>query len=204
MSESRRDFLTQTSLGLLGVAAALRTQESQPANLPPGTPPAFGTAPAVGPEVSPATFAEAQKLVQVELTLPERSMAARSWRSTMAGLYERRTGPRKVGLEPALAPWSRWDAVPPGQKAGPDRESFVRSKNEPGPLPAGKDHDLHGRFPGSSDSSPPGVSTVHRSMGRTTPGQSPTYSPRTPSPVLRSATWNATASRSSAWTTVGL
>ena len=136
MSKSRRDFLTHSSLGLLGAAAALRAQAQQPPAPTPGTPPAFGTAPAVGPEVSPATFAEAERLVQVELSAAERAVAAESWRSTMAGLYERRTGPHKVNLEPALAPWSRWDAVLPGQNAGPQREQFIRSKLPVGSLPA--------------------------------------------------------------------
>jgi Asp-tRNA(Asn)/Glu-tRNA(Gln) amidotransferase A subunit family amidase len=59
----------------------------------------------------------------------------------MAALYERRTGPRKVALETSLAPYSRWDPVLPGQKAGPARERFVRSPDESGPLPA-RDEDI--------------------------------------------------------------
>jgi hypothetical protein len=43
--------------------------------------------------------------------------------------------PRKVVLEPAVAPWSHWNAVLPGQTAGPDRDRFVRSRTDPGPLP---------------------------------------------------------------------
>ena len=108
----------------------------KPAELPPGAPPAFGAAPAVGPEVSPSTFAEAEKLMQVELTGTERAVAAGSWRTTMAPLYERRTGPRKVGLEPSLAPYSQWDPVLPGQSRGPARDRFIRTKNDPGQLPA--------------------------------------------------------------------
>jgi hypothetical protein len=54
----------------------------------------------VGPEVSTATFAEAEKLVIAELTPAERVQAAGNWRSSMAPLYERRTGPRKLALEP--------------------------------------------------------------------------------------------------------
>ena len=119
MSKSRRQFLTHTSLALLGAAAGCRSKPQKPAELPPGAPPAFGTAPAVGPEVSPSTFAEAEKLVQVELTKAERDMAARSWRMNMAALYERRTGPRKVALEPTLAPWSRWNPVLPGEDGRP-------------------------------------------------------------------------------------
>ena len=136
MSKSRRKFLAVSSLGLLGAAAALRSQAQNPAELPPGAPPAFGTGPAVGPEVSPSTFAEAEKLMRVELNGSERSMAAASWRKTMAALYERRTGPRKVSLEPTLAPASRWDPILPGQQAAAQRDRFVRSKSDPGPLPA--------------------------------------------------------------------
>ncbi len=136
MSKSRRQFLTQTSLGLLAAATAYRSFAQQPADLPPGAPPAFGAGPAVGPEVSPSTFAEAQKLVRFELTAPERAMAAGSWRQTMAAIYERRTGPRKVALESTLAPASRWNPILPGLKTGPERDRFVRSKADPGPLPA--------------------------------------------------------------------
>jgi Asp-tRNA(Asn)/Glu-tRNA(Gln) amidotransferase A subunit family amidase len=86
--------------------------------------------------VSPSTFAEAEKLVQVKMTGPDRAEAAGNWRKAMAPVYERRTGPRKVAIEPAVAPYSKWDPVLPGQKAGPDHDRFVRSKNDPGPLPA--------------------------------------------------------------------
>src|SRR2546423_4596545 len=119
MSRSRRQFLMQASAGLLGAAAVgAAAQTTEP---PPGTPPAFGTGPQVGPEVTPTTFTEAEKLVQIELTDNEREVAARSWRSNLAALYERRTGPRKVALEPALAPAMRWHPILPGQKSGPDR-----------------------------------------------------------------------------------
>src|SRR5580700_7582948 len=141
MSKSRRQFLAQTSLGLLAAATAYPGFAQQPSDLPPGAPPAFGAGPAVGPEVSPSTFAEAEKLVQVQLTEPERSMAASSWRQTMAALYERRTGPRKVALETTLAPASRWNPILPGLKAGPERDRFVRSNIDPGPLPA-RDEDI--------------------------------------------------------------
>jgi Asp-tRNA(Asn)/Glu-tRNA(Gln) amidotransferase A subunit family amidase len=142
MWKSRRQFLTQTCLGVLGAAAATASKAQNPAaDLPPGAPPAFGTAPAVGPVVSPATFAEAEKLVQVELSESERAIAAKSWRENMAALYERRAGPRKVTLESTLAPYSRCDPVLPGQKAGPERDRFVRDNTDPGPLP-GSDEDI--------------------------------------------------------------
>ena len=141
MSKSRRQFLTRTSLGLIGAAVAARAQGPTPTDLPPGAPPAFGTAPAVGPEVSSTTFSEAEKLVQIELTASQRAVAADSWRQTMAALYERRTGPRKVALEAALAPATQWNPALPGLKIGPEREQFIRSNADPGPLPA-NDADL--------------------------------------------------------------
>jgi Asp-tRNA(Asn)/Glu-tRNA(Gln) amidotransferase A subunit family amidase len=143
MSKSRRQFLRVTSLGVLGAAATYSSRAQNPADLPPGAPPAFGTAPAVGPEVSPSTFAEAEKLVQIELSANERATAAGSWRNMMAPLYERRTGPHKVALEPGLAPATRWDPVLPGlsTKTGPQRDRFIRSNIDPGALPA-RDEDI--------------------------------------------------------------
>jgi hypothetical protein len=67
MSTSRRDFLTYSSVGILAAAleANAAAQAGQTQNLPPGAPPAFGTSAPVGPEVSPATFADAEKLVEL-------------------------------------------------------------------------------------------------------------------------------------------
>jgi Asp-tRNA(Asn)/Glu-tRNA(Gln) amidotransferase A subunit family amidase len=144
MSKSRRNFLTQTSLGLLGAAVATSTGvqlhadelPQDPTQLPPGAPPAFGTGPAVGPEVSPATFAEAEKLVQINLSTADRAQAAASWRVNLASVYERRTGPRAVALEPTLAPFSRYHSILPGQPSGPQRNQFIRTNTDPGPLPS--------------------------------------------------------------------
>jgi Asp-tRNA(Asn)/Glu-tRNA(Gln) amidotransferase A subunit family amidase len=141
MSKSRRKFLATTSLGLLGAAVAGSASAQTVSNLPPGEPPAFGTGPEVGPEVSPATFAEAEKLARVQLTEAERTMAAQSWRRTMASLYERRTGPRKVALEATLAPATRWDPLLPGLKATAQQDRFIRGRVDPGPLPA-RDEDI--------------------------------------------------------------
>ena len=140
-SKSRREFLALTSAGLVGAAMTRTSIAQTPGSLPPGAPPAFGAGPAVGPEVAPATFAEAQKLVQIELTEPERAEAAGSWRANMAALYERRTGPRKITLETTLAPATQWNPVLPGMKAGPARDRFVRSHAEPVAMPA-MDDDL--------------------------------------------------------------
>jgi Asp-tRNA(Asn)/Glu-tRNA(Gln) amidotransferase A subunit family amidase len=87
------------------------------------------------------TFAEAEKLVQFEMSAVEREVATGSWRKTMAAVYERRTGPRKVPLESGVAPASRWDPVLPGQKAGSERERFVRTSIDAGPLPS-SDQDI--------------------------------------------------------------
>ena len=135
--KSRREFLTHTPLALLGAAVASYGQTQNPAQQQtPGAPPAFGTAPAVGPEVTSATFAEAEKLVQVQMTPAELAEAAGNWRMAMAPLYEMRVGPRKATLEPTLAPATIWDPVLPGEKSGPAQNRFVRSKVDPGPLPS--------------------------------------------------------------------
>ena len=140
--KSRREFLTSAPLAVLGAAVASYAQTQNPAQQQtPGAPPAFGTAPAVGPEVTSATFAEAEKLVQVQMTPAELAEAAGNWRMAMAPLYEMRVGPRKATLEPTLAPATVWDPVLPGEKSGPAQNRFVRSKIDPGPLPS-NDEDI--------------------------------------------------------------
>jgi Asp-tRNA(Asn)/Glu-tRNA(Gln) amidotransferase A subunit family amidase len=144
MPKTRREFLTTTaaSAAALVTGAHANAQTPPPASTPAvGTPPAFGTAPAVGPEISPATIAEAEKLVRVALTPKERAQAAGNWREAMAGTMERRTGPKKVALEPSLAPASQWNPVLAGMSAGPARGAFARSESDPGPLPK-RDEDI--------------------------------------------------------------
>jgi Asp-tRNA(Asn)/Glu-tRNA(Gln) amidotransferase A subunit family amidase len=84
---------------------------------------------------------EAEKLMQVELSSQESHDAAGSWRAAMAPLYERRTGPKKIQLEAALAPASRWEPNQYGQKMDPSRDRFVRSKVEARRLPT-RDSDI--------------------------------------------------------------
>ena len=143
--KSRRQFLIKAPLGLLAATTvnitASRAEEPKLAAPPPGAPPTFGTLPAVGPDVSPATFAEAEKLVQVTMSVAEREMAANSWRTSMAAMLERRTGPRKLAMEDGVAPATQWNPVLPGMKVGPARDRFVRSKADPGPLPK-RDDDI--------------------------------------------------------------
>jgi Asp-tRNA(Asn)/Glu-tRNA(Gln) amidotransferase A subunit family amidase len=112
-----------------------------PAEQTPGAPPAFGTSPRSGPEVSAATLAEAEKLAQIEMTQKDLDQAARSWRENMSSVFERRVGPRKVALEADLAPYSRWDPVLPGEKRGPETDRFIFNLPDAGPLPE-KDDDI--------------------------------------------------------------
>jgi len=136
MPDSRRQFLAKTSLGLLGTAVTLNADAQEPSQLPPGAPSAFGAGPAVGPEVSPNTFAEAEKLSRVQLTASERAQAANYWRVDMAALLERRTGPRSVTLDSTIAPFSRYDSVLPGQHPAALSDRFIRTNTDPGPLPS--------------------------------------------------------------------
>jgi len=144
MAKTRREFLAETVVGLAAAAASaagVAPAEAQDPGQqqPAGAPPAFGTGPGVGPQVSVNTFTEAEKLVQIELTKPQLEMAASSWRGNLASVYERRTGPHKVELPSSVAPYSSWNPILPGRKAGPDRDRFVRSKTDPGPLPKNED-----------------------------------------------------------------
>jgi Asp-tRNA(Asn)/Glu-tRNA(Gln) amidotransferase A subunit family amidase len=138
MSNSRRTFLNHVSTVLAAAAAACSKPTSAPqSSTPPaGAPPAFGTAPDVGPPVTPATFSEAEKLVQFELSAAERDTAAGNWRKSMAPLYERRTGPRKFQPPPSVWPATVWNPMLPGLPAPPARDRFVRTAGGPDPLPA--------------------------------------------------------------------
>lgn len=136
MSKSRRSFLVTSSAALVGVVVAPKLEAQTQAPPPAGTPPAFGTAPAVGPDVSAVTFAEAEKLVRVELNGRDRAEAAQNWRNSMAELYERRTGPRKVQIPESVAPYSQVNPVLPGHQARPVSDRFTRSDADPGSLPA--------------------------------------------------------------------
>lgn len=130
MSKSRREFLTQSTLTLLGATTITTLAQNPSPNLPPGAPPAFGTAPAVGPEVTAGTFAEAEKLIQIELTPPDRAQAASNWRSAMAPLYERRTGPHKIAIPDTIQPYSTIRSILPGQPSGPTTDKFIRTPVE--------------------------------------------------------------------------
>jgi Asp-tRNA(Asn)/Glu-tRNA(Gln) amidotransferase A subunit family amidase len=142
---TRRRFLLTAPLGMLAAASACGPQtpsssgsapaSSSPASTP-GAPPTFGTGPVTGPPVSAATFAEAEKLVQITMRPADREMAASSWQRSLAPLLERRTGPRKVALEPEVAPATIWTPSLIDTRGAPTRDTFVRSQANATPLPA--------------------------------------------------------------------
>ncbi|MBK5257660.1 MAG: amidase [Vicinamibacteria bacterium] len=138
---TRRQFLIRAPLGLTAAAACAEGSASawQPPPSTPGAPPTFGTGTASGPAVSPATFGEAEKLMQVRLTARERQQAADTWRTSLAPCLERRTGPRKASLGPTDSPAMLWNPLLGDGEAGPARDRFVRSKTDGAPLPSSDD-----------------------------------------------------------------
>ncbi len=143
MPQSRRRFLSRTAAGVVGAACARRADAAPDPPVTPvaGTPPAFGTGPPAGPGITPATVAEAQKLVRIEFTPAEQAQVAASWQRAMASTMERRTGPRKLALGTDLVPATLWNPMIPGVPPGPTRDRFVASAANPGPLPK-KDDDI--------------------------------------------------------------
>ena len=142
----RRQFLRSGSLALAAALAGCRRPEQQSSSASPatpstpGAPPAFNTGPAIGPPVTPETFGEAAKLAQYDMSEAERRMAAGSWRTSMAPLLERRIGPRKIALDPTVAPatqWTPWLLDTHAATAASDtRVRFVRTSADAGPLPS--------------------------------------------------------------------
>src|SRR5262245_18207683 len=140
---TRRQFLIRAPLGVLVAGSACRipspsaNSSSSPTTV--GAPPTFGTGAGSGPEVAPATFAEAEKLMQITMTQAERQQAADSWRQSLAQYLERRTGPRKVAIADTDAPATLWNPALPGLTAAPSLDRFVRSKNDGAALPSSDD-----------------------------------------------------------------
>src|SRR5262249_10215653 len=127
---TRRQFLLRAPLGVLVATAACRSEAplTNSQSPPAGAPPTFGTGTGSGPVVTPATFAEAEKLMQVTMTSAERQQAADSWRQSLAPYLERRTGPRKVAIEAADSPATLWNPMLPGLVLSSSLNRFVRSK----------------------------------------------------------------------------
>ena len=138
---TRRQFLITAPLGALASAVACGNDMqtvpgSSGAPATPGAPPASARRRS-GPQVSPATFAEAEKLVQVTMTPPSARWPRRPgrdrWRRCSSGASgrarsrsSRRSLRRRAGTR-SLA----------GAKPGPTRDRFVRSAADASPL-AGK------------------------------------------------------------------
>ena len=75
------------------------------------------------------------------MSAAERTMAAASWRKSMAPYLERRVGPLKMTLEPEVAPATVWRPSVIAGTTGPARDRFVRSPDTAGPLPS-SDQDI--------------------------------------------------------------
>ena len=131
-------------VGVLGTAAVALAQP--PAGPLRGeAPPGSDAGQSVANGVTAATFAAAERLVEVTLAPAQRKQAAETWTTTMGGLMARRIGPGALHLEESLAPASVWHpleeagAIP---RDGPARHDlFVRSTIDPAPLP-GRDEDI--------------------------------------------------------------
>ncbi len=152
MARSRRDFLAKGSMGLVAAAMAGKAAGEQTPQVPlgpqvpstPGAPGAFGTSPMTGPEVSVETFVEAEKLVQVEMTPKDLAEAAGNWRQSMAAVYERRVGPRKVSIGYDVAPATVWNPMMPkaqGVAAAVGYNSFAPGMGKQVALPS-NDEDI--------------------------------------------------------------
>ncbi len=87
--------------------------------------------------ISPATIAEAQKLAAVEFDEKERALIAKAAPAAAEGYRQR----RKTPLENALGPATVFDPRLPGETGPAGSRPFVRSKTDPGPLPA-NDEDI--------------------------------------------------------------
>jgi Asp-tRNA(Asn)/Glu-tRNA(Gln) amidotransferase A subunit family amidase len=145
MSSSRRQFLTLSTLSFLSAAIGRSAAQSgsNTTTTTPGAPPAFGTAPPAGPEVSASDFVAAQKLVNFPMTTGECEQAASNWRISMASYFERRVGPKKVAIPDSVVPGTQWHPAyipgampvlhdPPTVFMRHDRPEGV---SDPGPLP---------------------------------------------------------------------
>src|SRR5882724_1762651 len=139
---TRRQFLIRAPLGLLVAAVSRRNEPSTTNSQTPttaGAPPTFGTGNGTGPVVTPETFAEAEKLMQITMSPAERQQAADSWRTSLAPYFERRTGPHKVAIADTDTPATLWNPMLPGIAPPPSTDRFVRSKADGAPLPSSDD-----------------------------------------------------------------
>ena len=154
MARSRREFLAKGSMGLMGAAMVAKAAAGKQTPGPqtpatPGATGAFGTSPSTGPEVSVETFRQAEKLVQVEMSGKDLGEAAGNWRQSMAAVYERRLGPRKLAIGYDVAPATVWNPLMPKvqgvagttveTKVGADDRAVLRGSAYAGGGPRGVD-----------------------------------------------------------------
>ena len=93
--------------------------------------------------MTPATFAEAEKLTQITMSEAERQQAADTWRLLLAPYLERRAGPRKVAIADTDSPAMLWNpalaqTTDDGRRTTM-QDHFVRSKADGAPLPSSDD-----------------------------------------------------------------
>lgn len=136
---TRRQFLIKAPLSVASMAVACRSNQKgatpNAAQSTPGAPVAFGTGAESGAPVSGEDFEHAGRLLQVEMTKAERDVMAASWRRTFSASMERRTGPRAVPFANGYPPGPVWDPARAVEFTPSSRERFVRSNEDPGPLP---------------------------------------------------------------------
>jgi Asp-tRNA(Asn)/Glu-tRNA(Gln) amidotransferase A subunit family amidase len=89
--------------------------------------------------VTVETFVEAEKLVQVEMTPKDLAEAAGNWRESMAAVYERRVGPRKLAIPDSVVPATVWfpeaAVLKPGAPMTVVENVFVWSSGSDASLP---------------------------------------------------------------------
>lgn len=141
MSETRRDFLMKTGVGALAAMALPGSVDAAQVPATPAPVSVFGTAPPAGPDVGQEVFEAAGKLVRLEMIPAHRVEAASSWRASMAPLYERRTGPRRLALGYGDVPATVWNPqMTPLEQPVPATEGpFDVPQVDVRPLPAHED-----------------------------------------------------------------
>jgi Asp-tRNA(Asn)/Glu-tRNA(Gln) amidotransferase A subunit family amidase len=129
---SRRKFIAGTAV-LAGAAALARTSEAAPdAGVLSSTP----VAPAAGPwPITPTTFLEAEKLVELENTPAHRAEAASSWDMNFGALLKSR---RAYHPADSVVPATLWDPRVPGAPTGPTRTRTHFSRSTL-PLPSAEE-----------------------------------------------------------------
>jgi len=128
--KSRRRFLAEGALALAGVAAGASGEARAAPDAgtkPSGTGSIFSGTPGEGggpggPTVTPDDFAHAEKLMRVNMTPEQRTLAADSWNLTVGPFFARRDFP--LGDE---APGLVWNPVLPRTGRMPKKNRVVRS-----------------------------------------------------------------------------